>query len=173
MRNSIQKIGFGGGCHWCTEGVFQSLIGMHKVEQGWIAATGPNDTFSEAISVQFNPELISLRAIIEIHLHTHASTSNHSFREKYRSAVYVFSEEQKLASEKIITALQKDFDKTIVTEVLFFKSFKLNKQDQLNYLYSRKNNSFCQNYIHPKLNILLMKFADKVNHSKLETCQLN
>jgi peptide-methionine (S)-S-oxide reductase len=149
VRNSIQKIGFGGGCHWCTEGVFQSLIGMHKVEQGWIAATGPNDTFSEAISVQFNPELISLRAIIEIHLHTHASTSNHSFREKYRSAVYVFSEEQKLASEKIITALQKDFDK------------------------SRKNNSFCQNYIHPKLNILLMKFADKVNHSKLETCQLN
>jgi peptide-methionine (S)-S-oxide reductase len=34
----INRIGFGGGCHWCTEAVFQSLIGVEKVEQGFIAS---------------------------------------------------------------------------------------------------------------------------------------
>ena len=43
----IQKIAFGGGCHWCTEAVFQSLIGVQNVAQGWVQSTDENDSFSE------------------------------------------------------------------------------------------------------------------------------
>ncbi len=31
------KIALGGGCHWCTEAVFQSLKGVKLVEQGYVA----------------------------------------------------------------------------------------------------------------------------------------
>jgi peptide methionine sulfoxide reductase MsrA len=34
MTTAPSKIGLGGGCHWCTEGVFESLIGVTKVNQG-------------------------------------------------------------------------------------------------------------------------------------------
>ena len=98
----LVKVGFGGGCHWCTEAVFQSLIGVEKVEQGWVASTEKNKNFSEAVVVHFDVKEINLKILIEIHLRTHKSTSNHSMRTKYRSAVYYFSHQQKEKSTKII-----------------------------------------------------------------------
>ena len=53
IRN-MKKIGFGGGCHWCTEAIFQALNGVESVEQGWISSLNPYDTFSEAVIVHFN-----------------------------------------------------------------------------------------------------------------------
>lgn len=88
----LQKIGLGGGCHWCTEAYFLSLKGVEKVEQGWIASTPPNDAFSEAVLVHYDPSQIPLPVLIAIHLHTHAATKAHAFRSKYRSAVYVLEE---------------------------------------------------------------------------------
>lgn len=168
-----EQIGFGGGCHWCTEGVFQSLIGISKVEQGWIKSEGENESFSEAIVVSFDDEIISLRDLIEIHLYTHASTSDHSFRKKYRSAVYTFSEKQSDEAISIIKDLQKDFDKPIITKVLPYVDFKLNKEEYLNYLYTNNNNAFCTAYIHPKLTLLMQKFASKTNMKKLNELNLS
>ena len=48
---NLNKIALGGSCHWCTEAVFQSLLGVKKVEQGYVASTNENSSFSEAIVV--------------------------------------------------------------------------------------------------------------------------
>ena len=93
--DKISKVGFGGGCHWCTEAVFQQIRGVSKVDQGWIASVVPHDTFSEAVIVHFDPRIIKLDQLIEIHLKTHSCTSSHPMRSKYRSAVYYFESIQK------------------------------------------------------------------------------
>ena len=107
--NSIEKIGFGGGCHWCTEAVFQYIKGVEKVEQGWIASEGEDIAFAEAVIVHFNPVQIPLKRLVEIHLHTHKSTSNHSMRKKYRSGVYTFSKGQEQLAKKIIEDLPEQY----------------------------------------------------------------
>jgi peptide-methionine (S)-S-oxide reductase len=61
---NLVKIGFGGGCHWCTESVFQSLKGVQKVEQGWIASTNENDSFSEAVLVYFDETTIDIKVLL-------------------------------------------------------------------------------------------------------------
>ena len=73
-----EKIGIGGSCHWCTEAIFQSLIGVEEVLQGWIHSDGEATTFSEAVVITFDTNLITLEALIEIHLHTHSCTAMHS-----------------------------------------------------------------------------------------------
>ena len=166
------KVGFGGGCHWCTEGVFQSLIGISKVEQGWISSTGDHTRFSEGVIVHFNPEVISLEDLIEIHLYTHSSTSNHSMRNKYRSAVYITSQNDQLKVERIIQSFQKDFNEKIVTQSLYLNVFNQNKEAYLNYLYSRPEAQFCKAYIHPKLRFLMDRFSDKVETEKLKQIDL-
>lgn len=159
MENTIKKIGLGGGCHWCTEAVFASLKGVMEVQQGWIASTVPNDAFSEAVIVRYNPAIIGLKDLIEIHLHTHSSTANHSMRHKYRSAVYWFGEEDKQAANEAIAAFQNDFEQPIITAVLPFVSFRENIPEQLNYYYSDPEKPFCKLYIDPKLQMLRQKFG--------------
>ena len=162
------KVGLGGGCHWCTEGIFASLNGIVKINQGWISSTGSNMQFSEAIEVHFEPDIISLFDLISIHLHTHACTADHSMRNKYRSAVYTYSDEQAINSHVILRQLQHDFELKIITQVLPFSKFKTNKVELTDYLYSSPNRPFCQRYIHPKLQLLMQRFNKHVNHEKLE-----
>jgi len=161
----VQKVAFGGGCHWCTEAIFQSLIGVSKVEQGWISSTLPSATTpSEAVIVHFDASHISLDILTEIHLFTHNATSNHNFRQKYRSAVYTFSKAQQIEAQRILEEKQKLFEKSLVTKVYPFGEFKLNDEQYLDYYKSNPEKPFCQVRIEPKLKILLEKFSNYTKH---------
>ncbi|MBD8488720.1 peptide-methionine (S)-S-oxide reductase [Echinicola sp. CAU 1574] len=150
----MEKMGFGGGCHWCTEAVFQSIEGVGNVDQGWIASSGKYSSFSEAVLVDFDPQIISLHQLIKSHLLTHSCTSEHSMREKYRSAIYVFSHEQHEIVQKNLEDLQQLWSGNIITQILPFVSFRRNSADLLNYYQSRPDAPFCQKYIQPKLKLL-------------------
>lgn len=67
----MAKAGFGGGCHWCTEGVFQALRGVAQVDQGFVRSDAPADTWSEGVIVTFDPSVIPLATLSEVHLRTH------------------------------------------------------------------------------------------------------
>ncbi len=165
---TIQKIGFGGGCHWCTEAVFQSLKGIEKVEQGWIASEGEAVTFSEAVIVYFDADQISLLALVEIHLHTHKSTSEHSMRKKYRSAIYYFKAEQQLVANQILKGLQAKFDNSLITRVLPYRMFKPSGLEIENYYYKNPEKPFCKSFIDPKLKLLLEQFSTYADGDKLK-----
>ncbi|MGX5856501.1 peptide-methionine (S)-S-oxide reductase [Dyadobacter jiangsuensis] len=163
---ALEKIGLGGSCHWCTEAIFQSLKGVLHVSQGWIASDDNPTRFSEAVVVEFDPVQISLETLIEIHLHTHSCTSDHSMRSKYRSAVYVFTDMQRFLASQAIEKLQADFDQSIITEVTSFGEFKLNDEKYLDYYSKNPDKPFCKTFIDPKLKILLARFSGAVDKGK-------
>jgi len=162
----MQRIAFGGGCHWCTEAIFQALKGVNQVDQGWVSSTHTDTTtLSEAVIVHFDPERISLDTLTEIHLFTHNATSNHSFRQKYRSAVYTFSDVQEKEAQDILKEKQKFFEKPLVTKVYPFGEFRLNDAQYLDYYKSNPNKPFCQVRIEPKLRVLLERYSTLIQKS--------
>src|SRR5687767_15608419 len=61
-----------GGCFWCTEAVFNDVIGVTKVESGYLGGHVPNPSYravcggdtghAEAIRVTYDPDVISYRS---------------------------------------------------------------------------------------------------------------
>jgi len=80
---------------------------VEKVEQGYISIKSDPEKFYEGVIVHFRHELINMVQLVEIHLKTHKSTSNHSMRSKYLSAVYAFNEKQHIEVENILNDFQK------------------------------------------------------------------
>lgn len=150
----ISKVGFGGGCHWCTEAVFQSVKGVTHVGQGWIASEAENSALSEGVIVTFDSDEVCLCTLIEIHLQTHSSNSNHAFRAKYRSAIYVIDKDQSSLISGILYEIQDQLGRGMNTKVLPLVSFKKNKAPFLNYYKGNPDAPFCQTYIIPKINML-------------------
>ncbi len=155
----MTRIGFGGGCHWCTEAVFQSLRGVGQVEQGFIRSVAPDDAWSEGVIVYFDPKTISLDTLIEVHLRTHSATSRHALREKYRSAVYVFDPVQQRTVRRAITTLQGGFRDRPITRVLPFDGFRASEARYQNYYRQHPEAAFCKRYIDPKLDLVKSRFA--------------
>ena len=71
---TVETATLAGGCFWCTEAVFNDVIGVSKVESGYIGGTVPNPTYkqvcggdtghAEAIRVTFDTDQISTGEIL-------------------------------------------------------------------------------------------------------------
>ncbi|MDN3548667.1 peptide-methionine (S)-S-oxide reductase [Mucilaginibacter aquaedulcis] len=164
--NTLQKIGFGGSCHWCTEAIFLSIKGVLSVDQGWISPKN-EEAFSEAVIVEFDSRIVSLNALVGIHLHTHSCTSTHSMRSKYRSAVYLMDNAQELPVLNAIQEYQHDFKAPIITEVVMFGDFRINSQNYLNYYFKDPEKPFCENIVNPKLRELIARYGNLVDKEKV------
>ena len=160
------RIGFGGGCHWCTEAVFASLSGVHRVQQGFICSHPPNDQYSEAVLVDFAERHIPVEILVEIHLRTHASTAAHSMRDKYRSAIYVKDRVMENRCCAAIKTLQNQFEKPLLTQVLRLAGFTLSADRYRKYYESNPDKPFCATYIEPKLELLERDFRSYINPRK-------
>jgi peptide-methionine (S)-S-oxide reductase len=120
-----------GGCFWCTEAVFQSLIGVSGVESGYIGGQTPNPTYrqvcggdtghAEAIRVTFDPEQLSYADLLDIFFATHDPTQlnrqGNDVGTQYRSAIFPDGAEQEAEALAAIPRNQPDWPQPIVTTI--------------------------------------------------------
>ncbi len=156
----MEKLAFGGGCHWCTEGVFQALRGVEKVDQGFVQSDAPADTWAEGVIVTFDPSVIQLATLSEVHLRTHSATRARSPRGKYRSAIYTFEDSQRHEAELAIARFAEESGKTVHTLVLPLRSFKASDERYQNYYRTNPSRPFCRRYIDPKLDLIRRHFSE-------------
>ncbi|MEG3167230.1 peptide-methionine (S)-S-oxide reductase [Sphingomonas sp. LB3N6] len=155
----MERIGFGGGCHWCTEAVFQALRGVVHVDQGFIRSEAPSDRWAEGVIVQFDLAIIDLPTLAEVHLRTHSANGTYSPGGRYRSAIYVFDADQRDKAARTLAHFAKESGMPARTMVLPFVGFKPSEARYRNYCLTDSNRPFCRRYIDPKLAYIQRHFA--------------
>jgi peptide-methionine (S)-S-oxide reductase len=156
----MAKAGFGGGCHWCTEGVFQALRGVSQVDQGFVQSDAPADVWSEGVVVTFDPSVIPLSTLAEVHLRTHSATRARSPRSKYRSAIYIFEDSQRPDAEQAIVRFAEASTKAVHTLVLPIRGFRASDERYQNYYRTDPSRPFCRRFIDPKLDLIRHHFSE-------------
>ena len=120
-----------GGCFWCTEAVFNDVVGVSRVESGYTGGTAANPTYkqicggdtghAEAIRVAFDPEVISYDELLDIffatHDPTHLNRQGNDVGTQYRSAIFPQDEQQAQEARSAIDRAQAEWDGRVITAI--------------------------------------------------------
>ncbi len=175
ITQKTETVSLAGGCFWCIEAVLIRLNGILSVESGYTGGKIRNPTYrevcsgttghAEAVKVEFDPEQISINTLLTVFFTVHDPTTLNrqgaDIGTQYRSAVFYYSEKQKLQTLDFIRKLEEDqvFESAIVTEVSPAAEFFPAEDYHKNYYnLNRDKNSYCTAVIDPKINKLRKKF---------------
>jgi peptide-methionine (S)-S-oxide reductase len=165
MTGALEIATLGSGCFWCSEAIYSDLEGVQSAVSGYSGGAVANPTYeqvcagttghAEVVQVTFDPKIISYENILRVFFHTHdPTTPNRQGADagtQYRSVIFYHTEAQKEIALKVKSESQKDWEKTIVTQVVPFVSFYKAEGYHQDYFANNPSNPYCQVVINPKL----------------------
>jgi peptide-methionine (S)-S-oxide reductase len=176
-----EGITLGGGCFWCTEAIFSKVRGVEKTEVGYAGGHVANPTYAqvtsgitghaEVVQITFNPQVISIREILEIFFATHNPTTVNrqgaDVGPQYRSVIFYQSQEQKTIAEEMIHALRvnETWKTPIVTHVEPLTAFYPAETYHQKYFERYPEKAYCRLVIAPKYNKFKTQFEPKMKTS--------
>ena len=174
---SEQQAILAGGCFWCTEAVFNDVIGVTKVESGYIGGDTENPTYkqvcsgntghAEAIRVTFDPDQLSYGDLLDIFFATHDPTQRNrqgnDVGTQYRSAIFPQDEAQEAEARAAMERAAPDWPAPIVTTIEHAGNWYDAEDYHQEYWQGEgRRNPYCMAIIPPKLQKLRKSFADRV-----------
>lgn len=176
-----QQATFAGGCFWCTEAVFQDVIGVTGVESGYTGGTVPmpsyrevcsgNTGHAEAIRITFDPDVVSYDDLLDIFFAAHDPTQlnrqGNDIGTQYRSAIFPHTPEQEAAARAGIQRAQADWDQPIVTTIEPLAEWYPAEDYHQEYWQGEgQRNPYCLAVIPPKLRKLRKSFAARLKNQE-------
>jgi peptide-methionine (S)-S-oxide reductase len=177
---TIEIATLAGGCFWCTEAIFNNIIGVESVESGYAGGHVANPTYkrvcegdtghAEAIRIAFDPSVISYHELLDIFFHTHDPTQlnrqGNDVGTQYRSAVFPHSAEQEGAARDAIVRAQTDWLAPIVTTIEPLREW-YPAEDYHQEYFARvgDQNPYCTAVIAPKLRKFRRGFNDRLKQA--------
>ena len=165
-----------GGCFWCTEAVFKDVIGVEKVESGYIGGNVPNPTYkqvcggdtghAEAIRVTFDKDQVRYGDLLDMFFATHDPTQlnrqGNDVGTQYRSAIFPHSPEQREEAQAAIARNAANWPAPIVTTIEpLGKWYPAEDYHQQYWDGEGQRNPYCIAVIPPKLAKLRKSFANR------------
>ncbi len=175
MREEVATLA--GGCFWCTEAVFNDVIGVQTVESGYIGGTVANPTYrqvcggdtghAEAIRITYDADVISYDELLDIFFTTHDPTQlnrqGNDIGTQYRSAIFPHSPEQEDAARAAMERNAGEWPQPIVTTIEPLGDWYPAEDYHQSYWEGEgQRNPYCLSVIPPKLQKLRKSFANRL-----------
>ena len=122
---------FASGCFWCTEHIFEAVVGVDSAVSGYAGGTVPNPTYelvntettghAETVLVYYNPEIVSYEELTNVFFTSHDPTTPNrqgpDVGSSYRSILFYQTAEEKNIAEKALKKFSASFSDPVVTEI--------------------------------------------------------
>lgn len=122
---------FASGCFWCTEHIFEAVVGVDSAVSGYAGGDVPNPTYelvntettghAETVLVYYDPKAVSYEELTRVFFTSHDPTTPNrqgpDVGSSYRSILFYSNDEEKRIAEKAIGEFQSSFDDPIVTKI--------------------------------------------------------
>ncbi len=169
---------FAEGCFWCSEHVFEDVVGVNKVISGYSGGTLKNPSYeqvgsnttghAEAIAVFYDPKVISFKELVTVFFASQdPTTPNQQGPDRgssYRSiAFYKNAAEKKIIEDKIKElTVKKVFANPIVTEVKPVTDFYEAEAYHQDYVKNNPNQPYVKGVSVPRYNKFKTTYKGKL-----------
>jgi len=177
-NSNLETITLGGGCYWCTEAIFENLVGVKTVVSGFSGGKTVNPSYeevctgktghAEVVQITFDKSVTNLDEILKVFFTVHDPTTLNRQGEdvgtQYRSVIFYRNEAQRKTAQDIINVLNvnKVYNSPIVTKVEPFTQFYSAEDYHQDYYAYNKNKPYCRLVIQPKLEKFEKIFKDRL-----------
>lgn len=166
-----------GGCFWCTEAVFNDVLGVTKVESGYIGGHIEHPTYkqicsgntghAEGVRVSFDTAVISYAQVLDMFMGTHDPTQLNrqggDVGTQYRSAIFLVDEGQREETEAALARANEAHEGKVVTTIEGPDIWYPAEDYHQSYWEGEgQRNPYCLAIIPPKLLKLRKSFSSKV-----------
>jgi peptide-methionine (S)-S-oxide reductase len=167
-----------GGCFWCTEAVFNDVVGVARVESGYIGGSRPNPTYkevcsgntghAEAVKVTFDPAVVSRDEVLDMFMGTHdpsqLNRQGNDVGTQYRSAIFLEDESERAGAQAAIARWEAGHPGVPAMTTIEGPAEWHPAEDyhQEYWQGEGQRNAYCLAVIPPKLMKLRKSFAGKV-----------
>ena len=117
----LKKATFGAGCFWGVEVTFRNTKGVKDAVVGYMGGQVDNPTYeevctdrtghAEVVEVTYDPEEVSFETLLDVfwgaHDPTQLNRQGPDVGSQYRSAIFVYDDEQRQTAEQSKSALQE------------------------------------------------------------------
>ncbi|HEV2700935.1 MAG TPA: peptide-methionine (S)-S-oxide reductase MsrA [Steroidobacteraceae bacterium] len=148
-----------GGCFWGVQGVFEHLVGVHKVLSGYSGGarstasyevvSGGNTGHAESVQITYDPQKVSYGQILQVyfsvaHNPTELNRQGPDVGTQYRSVIFYANDAQKKIAQSYIAQLNKAgvFGAPIVTQLTPFQAFYTAEDYHQDYLLLNPSNPY-------------------------------
>ncbi|MGB3723973.1 MAG: peptide-methionine (S)-S-oxide reductase MsrA [Pacificimonas sp.] len=165
-----------GGCFWCLEAIYDDLIGVEKVESGYIGGHVDNPTYrevcgkgtghAEAVRIEYDADKVSYAELLDIFFHIHDPTTKdrqgNDVGPQYRSAIFPLDAAQRADAETAINNASAIWDDPVVTTIEDGKWWPGEAEHQDYYARTGDTTPYCNFVVGPKVKKFREQYADRL-----------